>query len=141
MIIYYVGAEISFESRSLLYRHFGTELEHPHATIIYSHKWFPYKTAKCFPLIIEPAYEYLVLRGNLVLKFENNRFFLRHIELRNLGASSDFDHFTSHITIGPIKIWEMYDQLEYLTKAIPSPKFPITLSNEYYGTWEENLKE
>ena len=122
----------------MLYAHFGFQPPRPHSTLVYSRKWFPYRTAQCFPLILEPPYEYLVLRDSLVLKFENHRFFHRHIELRNLGASSDFDHFTSHITIGPINIWERYDQLEYLSKAIPPPNFPITLSNEYYGTWEED---
>jgi hypothetical protein len=137
MIIYYVGVEVDFNSQQLLFRHFGTLMPRPHATLVYSRKWFPYKTVKCFPLIIEPPYSYRVLEENLVLKFENHRFFQRYIELRNLGATSDYDHFISHITIGPISRWEVYDQIEFLTHAMPPPKFPITLSNEYYGTWEE----
>jgi hypothetical protein len=128
MIIYYVGAEVDFNSQQLLFRHFGTLMPRSHATLVYSRNWFPYKTAKCFPLILEPPYEFLLLRESLVLKFENYRFFNRHIELRNLGASSDHDHFTPHITI--------QEGLNFIPNYT-LPKFPITLSNEYYGTWEE----
>lgn len=138
MIIYYVGAEVDFQSRQKLFHNFfSSEPPHPHATLIYSRKWFPYKTAKCFPLIIEPPYSYQILKDSLVLKFENYRFFQRYIELRNLGATSDFDHFISHITIGPSKNFEIYNQLE----NIPIPDFPITLSHEYYRTWEEEKEE
>jgi hypothetical protein len=129
MIIYYVGAEVDFNSQQLLHRHFGTLMPRPHATLVYSRKWFPYKTAKCFPLILEPPYELLLLKESLVLKFENYRFLERHIELRNLGATSDHDRFTPHITI--------QEGLNFIPNY-PLPKFPITLSNEYYGTWEEN---
>ena len=129
MIIYYVGAEVSFESRQLLYRHFDCEMSHPHATIIYSRNWFPYKTAKCFPLILEPPYELKILKDSLVLKFKNYRFFERNIELRNLGASSDHERLIPHITISEGISWDIAN--------LPLPKFPITLSNEYYGTWEE----
>ena len=127
--IYYVGAEVSFESRTLLLKHFGTEMPKPHSTLIYSRKWFPYKAAKCFPLIIEPPYSLKILKESLVLSFENYRFFQRYIELRNLGATFDYDHFDSHITISEKTQWDVAN--------LPTPTFPITLSHEYYGTWIE----
>ncbi len=130
MIIYYVGAEVSFESRQLLFRHFGTEMSRPHATLIYSRNWFPYKTAKCFPLILEPLYSFEILRDSLVLKFENHRFSQRHWQLRDQGASSDFVDFKSHITISENTLWDVPN--------FPLPKFPITLSSEYYSTWDED---
>lgn len=129
MTIYYVGAELNFQSRILLYRHFGTEMPRPHSTLIYSRKWFPYRTAKFFPLTIEPPYELKILKESLVLTFHNDRFFNRYIELRNLGATSDYDHFVSHITISEKLQWDIQNLL--------IPKFPIILSNEYYDTWEE----
>jgi hypothetical protein len=133
MIIYYVGADIAPESKWNLFKYFNTEIKRPHSTLVYSRKWFPYKTAKCFPLIIEPPYELEVLKGSLVLCFQNSRFFQRYIELRNLGATSDFDHFKSHITISP-----PITPNEWNISKLNIPDFPIILSNEYYGTWEEN---
>ncbi len=130
MIIYYVGADIAPESKQNLYKHFGTEIKRPHSTLVYSRKWFPYKTAKCFPIVIEPPYELEILKDSLVLCFYNQRFFHRYTELRNLGATSDHDHFKSHITISNTEFWDVTNMIR--------PDFPITLSNEYYGTWEEN---
>ena len=49
--------------------------------------------------------------------------------LKDQGASSDFVDFKQHITISEGIDWDL--------KNLPIPKFPITLSNEYYGTWEE----
>ncbi len=130
MIIYYVGADIAPESKWNLFKHFGTEIKRPHSTLVYSRKWFPYKTARCFPIVIEPPYYLEILRDSLTLRFKNQRFFERHDELRNLGASSDHEIFKPHITISEGVEWDL--------KNIPFPKFPIILSNEYYGTWEEN---
>lgn len=130
MKIYYVGADVSFKSRTLLFRHFNTEMPRPHSTLIYSRSWFQYKTAKFFPLTIEPPYRLEMLKESLVLLFENYRFFERYIELRNLGASSDFETIKPHITISEKIQWDLSN--------LPIPKFPITLSSEYYGTWEEN---
>jgi hypothetical protein len=133
--IYYVGAEVSFESRFLLWKHFAYEMPRPHATIIYSRKWFPYRTAKCFPLIIEPPYWLEVLEESLVLRFENQRLSERYNELRNFGATADHEYFKSHITISPPISPNKWD----ITK-LHTPRFPITLSNEYYGTWKETSK-
>lgn len=133
MIIYYVGAEVDPISSLKLFRHFSTIMPRPHATLIYSRTWFPYKTAKCFPLILEPPYEFQILRDSLVLKFENYRFFERNIELRNLGASSDHEYLIPHITISPPISPNKWD-----ISKLNLPEFTITLSSEYYGTWEEN---
>jgi hypothetical protein len=92
-------------------------------------------------LVLEPPYSLLLLKESLVLKFENYRFFNRHIELRNLGASSDHDQFIPHITISEgtscdIKSFSL-DIPNLDIPSLPVPKFPIILSNEYYGTWKE----
>lgn len=124
MIIYYVGAHISLDSQFLLWRHFGTVPKHLHATIVYSRTWFSYRPGKFYPLIIEPPYKSEVLNGIHVMSFFNQRLFERHAELRDAGASWDYDTFQSHISIGVRGV------------HYTLPDFPITLSNEYYQTWE-----
>ncbi len=127
MTIYYVGADIAPESIARLYRLFGEEgtPKHPHVTIIYSRTWFPYKLGRFYPLVIEPPYIFDILGGHAAMRFNSQRLFERHIEMRNDGASWDHDKFQSHITIGG-------RGLHYTP-----PDFPIILSNEYYQTWSE----
>ena len=122
-IIYYVGATVAPESQFRLWHHFGSIAKHPHVTLAYSRKWFPYKPAKFFPLVIEPPYKFEDLGELKVLSISSQRLFERHIELRNAGAEWDFDQFRAHITLGII--------------GAPLPDFPIILSSENYQTWEE----
>lgn len=124
-IIYYVGARVSDNSKHLLWRA-GANRNPLHATLVYSRKWFEYKYPKFYPLVLEPPFEPDIFLDQHVIKFKNYRFFNRHIELRNLGATSDHDHFQSHITIGRKLEFEIKD--------------PITLDLEYYGTWIERKK-
>ena len=132
--IYYVGAKLSPESAFLLWCYTGTALRNLHTTIIYSRKWFPYKEARFFPLTIEPPYlKYEMLLDQLVMTFENTRLFERYIELRNLGATTDFDHFKAHITLGNRMPKGFADPPG--NKHLPD--FPLTFSNEYYRTWVE----
>ena len=127
--IYYVGAKLSTESEFLLWRHTGTTRKNFHTTLVYSRIWFPYKEAQFFPLTIEPPYiDYEMLIGQLVLTFQNQRLFERHIELRNLGATSDHIAFKTHITLG---------SCQFGPGGKPLPDFPLTFSNEYYRTWVE----
>lgn len=114
MIIYYVGAHLSAESAAIL-----GELKRPHVTIAYSRKWFPYKQGKFYPLVIEPPFWQEQFGILTVLRFQSSRLFERHIELRNAGATWDFEGFKAHITTRTL-----LDQ-------------PLVLESEYYGTWEE----
>lgn len=115
--IYYVGASLSLESRLRL------GLEKAHSTIIYSRRWFPYKKGKFYPLVVEPPYRQDVFNNIPVLRFESLRLLERHIELRNDGATWDYDDFKSHIS------------LECHLKQLPD--YPLTLEDEYYSTWEQ----
>jgi len=123
--IYYVGALLAPESVFLLWRK-TVVVKKPHATIIYSKAWFPYKEAQCFPLVVEPPYIFERLRNQLVLRFDNQRLFERHIELRAAGATWDYPDFKAHISLGNFtgQGWEL-------------PDFPLTFSKEYYQTWDE----
>lgn len=114
MKIYYVGARLCAESAAIL-----GELKRPHVTIAYSRKWFPYKRGEFFPLVIEPPFWQEQFGDLTVLRFNSSRLFERHIELRNAGATWDYEDFKAHIT----------------TKTLPDQ--PLVLEHEYYRTWEE----
>lgn len=118
--IYYVGARLSWESSVKC----GLD-QLGHATLIYSRKWFPYRQAAFFPLIIEPPYDLDVFGDGInVLRFFNQRLFERHIELRNVGAGWDYDDFKAHITL----------------RTPVSPDTPLTFTHEYYQTWEQDVR-
>jgi hypothetical protein len=125
--IYYVGALLAPESVFLLWRKPVT-VKKPHATIIYSKEWFPYKEAACFPLVIEPPYKFERLQDQIVLRFNSPRLFERHIELRNYGATWDYPDFKAHISLGN------FIGIEWENSP---PDFPLTFSKEYYQTWDE----
>lgn len=124
--IYYVGARVSIGSAFLLRHFFGSSKLKLHSTIIYScNVWFPYREAKFFPLIIEPPYTVEEWNKEFILRYYSDKIFQRYIELRSLGAHSDYPDFKSHITLGDY----------YKTGRVPN--FPIRFDREYYQTWEE----
>ena len=123
-VIYYVGAKVAEASSIKLCVCTETQQIKFHSTIIYSRRWFPYKPAQFFPLILEPPFSWDTFDGITVLRFNNQRLFERHIELRNAGASWDYPTFQAHISFGKIP-----------TSAVPN--FPIVLEHEYYSTWHE----
>jgi hypothetical protein len=117
MRIYYVGAYLSMYNSKC----FGSSTP-LHTTLIYSHKWFPYKhKPELYPLVLVPPFTYDQFNGLLVLRFQDLTLEQRHKEFLAAGASWDFTDYKPHITV---------------PKEIPLPR-GLVLTGEYYGTWEE----
>lgn len=123
--IYYVGCSVAVESNIPLSALLNRPYKKFHTTLAYSRKWFPYKAGQYCPLVIEPPFTLERFGEIAVLRYSNYRLLERHKEFLEAGATWGYTEFKGHISLGK-------GVGEFVT-----PKTPILLSGEYYGTWEE----
>lgn len=126
-IIYYVGMDLDPDSEIVLRWIYKEQMNqelprHLHSTLAYSRQWFPYKASRLTNIVLYPPFGNIWFGDSLVLTYKHPIIYRRHLELRRAGATFDYDEFTGHITLGKVEP-NLID-------------FPITLSNEYYQTWQ-----
>ncbi len=131
-IIYYVGAALDEESSRKLASHIRREGEVPlleqfHCTVMYSNSWFTYKArdGEIYPLTLNPPFETTMFGSICVLIFiPPPPIIQRHQGLLAAGAKFSYPSYHPHISLCK-KI------------LLSPPRFPLTLSSEYYGTWKD----
>lgn len=117
--IYYVGAALDCTSSAVL----GSPNKPLHITLIYSHFWFPYKPDKgLYPLTLTDGFTFDKFNDIHVLRITSEDLTNRHKTFLTGGASWDYPDYKPHVSLP--------NKMEFFPPA-------ITLTGEYYMTWEE----